>query len=48
MRILPISCSLIHLIMPSPNLKPLAGSPALTTAAVKFDKGNLTDAFFEK
>jgi len=31
----------------APNLKPLAGSPALTTAA-KFTRGILTDAFFEK
>jgi hypothetical protein len=30
----------------SPNLKPLAGSPALTTAGV-FDRGLLTDAFFD-
>jgi hypothetical protein len=29
----------------APNLKPTAGSPALTTAG-KFDKGGLTDAFF--
>jgi hypothetical protein len=29
-----------------PNVKPLAGSPTLTTAGL-FDKGNLTDAFFE-
>jgi hypothetical protein len=31
----------------SPNLKPKAGSPALTTSG-KFDKGLLTDAFFDK
>ena len=31
----------------APNLKPKAGSPALTTAG-KFDKGLLTDAFFDK
>ncbi len=31
----------------SPNLKPKAGSPALTTTG-KFDKGLLTDAFFDK
>ncbi len=31
----------------SPNLKPLPGSPALTTAA-KFTRGVLTDPFFEK
>ena len=31
----------------SPKLQPMAGSPALTTAA-KFDKGLLNDAFFDK
>lgn len=31
----------------APNLKPVAGSPAVTTTA-KFDVGLLTDAFFEK
>ena len=31
----------------APNLKPKAGSPALTTAG-KFDKGLLMDAFFDK
>jgi hypothetical protein len=31
----------------APNLKPLAGSPALTTAA-RFTRGLLTDAFFDK
>jgi hypothetical protein len=31
----------------NPNLKPLAGSPALSTAT-KFTRGKLTDAFFEK
>ncbi len=30
----------------TPNLKPAAGSPALTTTG-KFDVGGLTDAFFE-
>ena len=31
----------------APNLKPQAGSPALTTAA-KFDVGSLSDVFFDK
>ncbi len=31
----------------SPNLKPVAGSPALTTAG-RFDRGALGDAFFDK
>ncbi|MBN9296756.1 MAG: hypothetical protein J0I41_07080 [Filimonas sp.] len=32
---------------PAPNVKPATGSPALTTAG-RFDRGKLTDAFFDK